>query len=123
MSASVKAGASVQLAQRVIATLSNRLGLPSSVLYPEPQLPPETGLADSGMLGPDLGNLLESFGKAVRATPAVAVLSVEDLEALSDEELRALVAALHRCVRLQVPICMVAAGTSSSPGRLSALAP
>lgn len=73
-------------------------------------LDPERGLADNGDLEQDLPVLLETVGEAARAAGTAAVLFVDELQYVPEEQLGILIAALHRCAQRQVPLTMVGAG-------------
>ena len=71
---------------------------------------PEPGLADSGDLDLDLTDLLVAVGEAARERETAVVLIVDELQYVPEEQLAALITALHRASQLRLPITMVAAG-------------
>ena len=71
---------------------------------------PEAGLADSSDLGTDLTDLLATLGKAAGERDTAIVLFVDELQYVPEEQLAALIAALHRVSQEQLPITMAAAG-------------
>ena len=71
---------------------------------------PETGLADSSDLDTDLTDLLVTLGKAARERSTAIVLFIDELQYVPEEQLAALIAALHSASQEQLPITMVAAG-------------
>ncbi len=71
---------------------------------------PEQGLADSGDLEADLAALLVSVGKAAQQRRTAAVLFVDEIQYVAEEQLASLISALHHAAQLQVPITIVAAG-------------
>ncbi|HTK32443.1 MAG TPA: ATP-binding protein [Candidatus Saccharimonadaceae bacterium] len=73
-------------------------------------LEPEAGLADNGDLEQDLPALLEAAGEAAKEADTAAVLFVDELQYVPEEQLAVLIAALHRCAQRRVPITMVGAG-------------
>jgi AAA ATPase domain len=73
-------------------------------------LEPEAGLADNGDLEQDLPALLEATGEAAKEADTAAVLFVDELQYVPEEQLAVLIAALHRCAQRRVPITMVGAG-------------
>jgi len=79
---------------------------------------PEPGLADNGDLEHDLQALLETAGDAARAAGSAVVLFVNQMHELCDEDLGALVGALHRCAQQRLPVILVGAGLPSLPGRM-----
>ena len=78
---------------------------------------PETGLADSSDLDTDLTDLLVTLGKAARERSTAIVLFIDELQYVPEEQLAALIAALHSASQEQLPITMVAAGLPQLVGR------
>ncbi len=70
----------------------------------------EPGLADSGDLQYDLTELLESCGAAARASDTALTLTIDELQYLRNEELGALLAAIHRAAQLRLPVTLLGAG-------------
>jgi hypothetical protein len=80
-------------ARCTLASFANTHELPVAVLGLEPDSGANVGLACTGVLHLDLTQVLEDVGQALRATSVVALLCIEELEALDDEALAALIAA------------------------------
>ena len=78
---------------------------------------PETGLADSSDLDTDLTDLLLTLGKAAGERATAIVLFIDELQYVPEEQLAALIAALHSVSQEQLPITMVAAGLPQLVGR------
>lgn len=78
---------------------------------------PETGLADSSDLDTDLTDLLVTLGKAAHDRSTAIVLFIDELQYVPEEQLAALIAALHSASQEQLPITMVAAGLPQLVGR------
>ena len=72
--------------------------------------PPEPGLADSGDLEQDLSALLETVGTIARKTDTAVVMFIDELQYTQEEQLAALIGALHRCAYHQLPITLIGAG-------------
>lgn len=70
----------------------------------------ERGLADNGDLGSDLQELMLAVGQAARSADRVLVLYIDELQYVKEDQLGALIVALHRCSQEQLPVTMVAAG-------------
>ncbi len=70
----------------------------------------EAGLADNGDLETDLAVLLEQVGKAAAKAGTAAVLFLDEIQYIEEDQFGALIAALHRCAQLKLPITMVGAG-------------
>jgi hypothetical protein len=80
--------------------------------------PPEAGLADNGDLEQDLLALLESIGLAAQKGEIALAMFIDELQYVKEEELAALITALHRCAQQRLPIIMVGAGLPQIRGRL-----
>ena len=84
---------------------------------------PERGLADSGDLGPDLKDLLTAVGEAARERNTAIVLFIDELQYVPEDQLAALIAALHSTGQDQLPITMMAAGLPQLVGRTGSARP
>jgi hypothetical protein len=71
---------------------------------------PEPGLADNGELESDLTALLVQTGEAAKAAGTVMVMFIDELQYVKENQFAALIAALHRCAHLRLPITLVGAG-------------
>jgi len=71
---------------------------------------PEPGLADNGDLEIDLTALLEQVGRAAQSAGTAVVLFIDELQYIPQDQFAALIAALHRCAQLQLPVTVVGAG-------------
>lgn len=71
---------------------------------------PEPGLADNGDLETDLQDLFEVVGNAAKAAENCVVLFVDELQYVEEEQLAALITALHRAAQRRLPLTMVGAG-------------
>lgn len=80
--------------------------------------PAEAGLADNGDLETDLGTLLSQAGLAARRAETALVLFVDELQYVAEEQLAALISALHLCSQEQLPITVVGAGLPQLRGQL-----
>lgn len=78
---------------------------------------PEKGLADSGDLETDLGDLLGNIGAASVEHGTAVVLFIDELQYVKEEQLAALITALHRASQNQLPVTMVAAGLPQLVGQ------
>ncbi|MGQ0643125.1 MAG: AAA family ATPase [Gemmatimonadaceae bacterium] len=77
---------------------------------------PATGTADSGDLDFDLAELLQLVADAVRRAQQPLALFVDEVQYLSEADLRALIVALHRASQAQVPIILFGAGLPQLAG-------
>jgi hypothetical protein len=81
-------------------------------------LEPEPGLADNGDLEHDLQDLLEAAGEAAKAAGTALVLFIDELQYVREEELAALITALHRVAQRRLPVTLVGAGLPQLRGRM-----
>ena len=79
---------------------------------------PEPGLADNGDLETDLSELFEAVGQAAKADAACLALFVDELQYVKEDELAALITALHRTSQRQLPVVMFGAGLPQLRGRM-----
>lgn len=71
---------------------------------------PEPGTADSGDLEADLADLLAAVAEAARDRNSAVVLFIDELQYVPEEQLAALIMALHRANQTRLPVSLVAAG-------------
>ena len=81
-------------------------------------LDPEPGLADNGDLESDLQVLLEAVGAAAQADQSALAIFVDELQYVKEEELAALITAVHRAAQRRLPVVMVGAGLPQLRGRM-----
>lgn len=79
---------------------------------------PERGLADNGDLEHDLVALLEVTGMAAKEAGIALVILVDELQYVEEEELAALIIALHRTAQRRLPVMLVGAGLPQLRGRM-----
>ena len=77
----------------------------------------EPGLADNGNLQHDLQALLEAAGVAAQSADTALALFLDELQYVEEEELAALITALHRAAQRKLPIILVGAGLPQLRGR------
>lgn len=70
----------------------------------------EPPVADSGNIEVDLPALLVSVGQAAQAADSSVALLVDEVQYLSEEDLRALIVALHAIAQKGLPVVMFGAG-------------
>ena len=70
----------------------------------------EPGLADNGNLESDLQELFEVVGVAAKADGTCVALFLDELQYVKEDELAALITALHRTSQRQLPVVMLGAG-------------
>lgn len=79
---------------------------------------PEPGLADNGDLEHDLQALLEAVGMAARRGGVAVVLFIDELQYVPEDQLAALITALHRTAQRRLPVLLVGAGLPQLRGRM-----
>jgi hypothetical protein len=76
---------------------------------------PEEGVADSGDLGRDLGDLLIEVGRAARDADRGVVFLLDEVQLLERRDFEALIAGMQRAARHRLPTTIVGAGLPSLP--------
>lgn len=71
---------------------------------------PEEGLADSGDLQFDLPDLFETIGVAAKDAGKGWLLLIDEVQYLSEDDLSALIVAMHRMSQTGLPVLFVGAG-------------
>jgi len=104
----------VRRALRVFKSFSLKIG-PDGSLTAGVDVDPEVGAADSGILAEDVTDLFVALGEAVKDRNTALVIAVDELQYLSEEELAALIMAVHRTTQLQLPLVLVGAGLPQLP--------
>jgi GTPase SAR1 family protein len=79
---------------------------------------PEPGLADNSDLEHDLQALLEVIGAAAQRADTALVLFIDELQYVKEEELAALITALHRTAQRRLPVVLVGAGLPQLRGQM-----
>jgi AAA ATPase domain len=79
---------------------------------------PEPGLADNGDLEHDLQALLEAAGAAAQRAGTALAIFVDELQYVEEDELAALITALHRTAQRRLPVILVGAGLPQLRGRM-----
>lgn len=80
-------------------------------------LQPEPGLADNGDLEHDLQALLEAAGAAAQKANTALVMFLDELQYVEEDQLAALITALHRTAQRRLPVVLVGAGLPQLRGR------
>jgi hypothetical protein len=78
----------------------------------------EPGLADSGDLEADLTDLIRTLGEAAAERDTAAVLFIDELQYVPEEQLAALIVALHAANQDQLPVTLVGAGLPQLLGQM-----
>lgn len=78
---------------------------------------PEIGTADSGDSDTDLSDLLTVVAEAAKSRKSGILLLIDELQYLHEDELSALIVALHRTTQRNLPILFFAAGLPTIRGK------
>lgn len=73
------------------------------------------GVADSGDLEDDLGDLLLELGHAANEAGSGVVFLLDEIQSLNQASLEALIAALHRVAQRELPLALAGGGLPSIP--------
>ena len=106
-----------QHALRALAGFVGALRLKYADIEVGLDLQPEAGFADNGDLEHDLQDLLESAGQAASGAETALAIFIDELQYVPDDELAALITALHRAAQRRLPIVLVGAGLPQLRGR------
>ena len=110
-----------RLAQRALSALAGFVGA-LKVKYHDIEVgldfEPEPGLADNGDLETDLVELFEAVGAAAKADATCVALFVDEIQYVKEDELAALITALHRISQRRLPVVMFGAGLPQVRGRM-----
>lgn len=77
----------------------------------------EPGLADNGDLESDLTTLLVEIGRAARSAKTALVIFIDELQFVKEEELAALITALHRVSQFGLPVMLIGTGLPQLRGQ------
>ena len=105
-------------ALRALAGFAKALKLKYADIEVGVDFEPESGLADNGDLEHDLQALLEAVGLAAQKAGTALVMFIDELQYVKEEELAALITALHRAAQRQLPVTLVGAGLPQLRGRM-----
>lgn len=105
----------VKRALRVFKSFSITVG-PDGSLSAGVDVDAEIGAADSGNLADDVTDLFVALGEAAKDRQTALVVAIDELQYLSEDELGALIMAIHRTTQLQLPVVLAGAGLPQLPG-------
>ena len=104
-------------AMRTLASFAKALKVKYQDLEFGLDIEPEKGVADSGNLDNDLTDLLNSIGIAAAERDTAAVLFIDELQYVPEDQLASLITALHSANQDQLPVTMVGAGLPQLVGQ------
>lgn len=117
MSRSAALGAHAKAAMGALASFVSALKVKYADIEVGISVDAERGVADSGDLEMDLNDLLAAVGKAANERNTVISLFVDELQYIPEDQLAALISALHRAGQNRLPITMMAAGLPQLVGQ------
>jgi hypothetical protein len=118
LSRNAKAGSLAQRALRGLAGFARALKVKYADIEVGLDFDPEPGLADTGDLEHDLQELLEAVGAAAKKAGTALAPFIDELQYVAEDELAALITALHRSAQRRLPVVMVGAGLPQLRGRM-----
>lgn len=104
-----RAGNDISRAMRALASFA-KLRVSYADITVSLDAEPEPGVADSGDLGNDLTDLLATIGEVARAQEGAVALAIDELQYVPEEQLSALISALHRAGQDRLPVTLLGAG-------------
>lgn len=111
----VRAGGAKAL--RALAGFAKALKVKYSDIEVALDVDAQRGLADSGDLESDLTDLLSEVGRAAAERETAVALYVDELQYVPEDQLGALITALHDASQRELPVAMVAAGLPQLVGQ------
>jgi AAA ATPase-like protein len=118
LSANAKAKSLAQRGLRGLAGFAKALKVKYGDIEVGLDLEPEPGLADNGDLEHDLQALLEVVGAAAKQAGTALVLFIDEMQYVEEEQLAALITALHRTAQSRLPVMLVGAGLPQLRGQM-----
>lgn len=118
LSRNAQAKALAERALRALAGFASALKVKYKDIEVGADFDPEPGLADNGDLEHDLQALIETVGAAAQKAGTALVLFVDELQYVEEEQLAALITALHRGAQRKLPVVLVGAGLPQLRGQM-----
>jgi hypothetical protein len=95
---------------RVLKSFFNALKIKYHDIEIGIDIDPEVGTADSGSLEADLSEVFIALGEAAADRRTAIALIIDEMQYLNEEELSALIMAMHQISQRQLPVVLVGAG-------------
>ena len=105
-----KISAKVKLGLRVLRSFIGTFKIKFGETGVELGIDPERGKADSGNLESDLSELFVALGEAAKDRQRAVAIIIDEIQYLNEEEMGALIMAIHRVSQRQLPLALVSAG-------------
>lgn len=109
---------SVKRGLRTLKSFANSVKVKYGDIEVGLDISPEAGTADSGDLESDFPELMVAVGEAAKARGTVVVLLIDELQYLSEDELSALIMAMHRTSQKDLPLVLIGAGLPQLVGSM-----
>lgn len=103
---------------RALAGFANKLKITYHDIEVGLDFDAEPGLADNGDLEHDLQALIEQIGLAAKAAGTALAIFIDELQYVEEDQLAALITAMHRTEQRQLPVVLVGAGLPQLRGRM-----
>ena len=100
----------VKLGLRVLRSFIGAVKVKYGAIEVGLEVDPEKGKADSGDLEADLAELFTALGEAAQDRRVAVAVIIDEIQYLSEDEMSALIMAIHRVSQRQLPLTLVAAG-------------
>ena len=112
------AGEKLARAFRGLKSFAGGLKIGAGEFYLAIEEPAEKGLADSGALDVDLPDLFVAVGEAAAESGYAVAVIIDELQYVSEQELAALIKAVHRVSQEGLPLIVVGAGLPQLAGNM-----
>ncbi len=113
MSARERVLVGVNLALRALKSFVVKLNLVEQTI--SLGVDPQQGIADSGILSSDLSDLFVKLGEAAREQNSALLIAIDELQYLKQDQLEAIIMAIHRVTQLQLPLTVIGTGLPQLP--------
>jgi hypothetical protein len=95
---------------RILKSFFNALKIKYQDIEIGLDIDPEVGIADSGSLEADLSEVFIALGEAAADRRTAIALIIDEMQYLNEEELSALIMAMHQISQRQLPVVLIGAG-------------
>lgn len=100
----------VKRAMRVLKSFAGAVSLKYGEVEIGLDVDPERGTADSGDIESDLAELFVAVAEAAKSRGTAVAIIIDELQYLTEDELSAVIMALHRVSQRQLPLVLIGAG-------------
>jgi len=110
------AGEKVARGFRVLKSFLGGIKIGTDEMFMAIEAHPEEGVADSGVLSSDLPDLFVAIGEAANEAGTAVAVMIDELQYISEEELSALIMAIHKVSQASLPLILIGAGLPQLAG-------